>query len=140
MIVKSFVLRPASVGQIVEQCTPGVIAVVRPEKALEQLLREAAREMIVRRRSAAAQIAAVDAYFDSVCTDPEFAARKSEFIGYVQDYLHRGMIVNVQLPEVEDYLLAQCAVLCAQAVAAAGESGGAAASPKGDKPGIPAAS
>ena len=50
MLVKSFVLRRESFDAIVSQCVPGTIAVVRPEKALENLFRSVIHTMIEKKK------------------------------------------------------------------------------------------
>ncbi len=42
--------------------------------------------------------------------------KKEVFIEYVQDYLRKATSYFVPVASVEDYILAQCANLCAQAV------------------------
>lgn len=117
MIVKSLVLRPRNVSQIAGQCSRDVIAVVRPEKALESLLREAARKEIIDKQPATAEMKAVSDYFGAVSANPAFLRKKDEFVEYVHDYLQKGKLFGASLPAVEDYILAQCALLCAEAVA-----------------------
>ena len=117
MIVKSLVLRPANVSQVARQFGSDVIAVVRPEKALETLLREAARKEIIEKQPATAEMKSVGDYFAAVSTNESFLRKKDEFVEYVQDYLQKGKLFGAELQPVEDYILAQCASLCAEAVA-----------------------
>ena len=118
MIVKSFVLRSESFDAIVRQVAEGTIAVVRPEKALEKLFRELIRQMIVEKKPTADEAyTAVAAYLDKVSDNPDYQQRKDEFLEYVLDYLRKAMSVSVPVPAVEAYVMAQCAALCAEAVA-----------------------
>ncbi len=117
MIVKSFVLRQERIDAIVSQCVPGTIAVVRPEKALESLIRTVINEMIVRKQPAETEIYAVKAYLDAVSPNPAYQEKKNEFMAYVEDYLRKAMDYSVPISAVEDFILAKCAFLCAQAVA-----------------------
>lgn len=118
MIVKSFVLRSESFDAIVRQIAPDTIAVVRPEKALRKLFQELIRQMIVEKKPTADEAyAAVAAYLDKVSAQPRYQERKAEFLDYVLDYLHKAMSVSVPVADVEAYVLAQCAALCAEAVA-----------------------
>ena len=115
--VKSFVLRRDSFNAIVGQCVPGTIAVVRPEKALINLFRSLIHKMIVEKQPATAEINEVKAYLDAVSTNPVYTEKKEEFIAYVEDYLRKATSYSVPVVSVEDYILSQCANLCAQAVA-----------------------
>lgn len=117
MLLKSFVLRRESFNAIVSQCIPGTIAVVRPEKELVNLFQAVIYKMIVEKQSAEYEIADVKAYLNAVSDNKEYQQKKSEFIEYVQDYLHKATNYNVPVEAIEDYILAQCAYLCAQAVA-----------------------
>ena len=117
MKIKSFVLRRDSFKAIVSQCVPGTIAVVRPEKALENLFRKVIHMMIVEKQAGTAEVDEVKAYLDAVSDVPAYVQKKDEFVSYVQDYLRKAMSYSVPVASVEDYLLAQCAYLCAQAVA-----------------------
>ncbi|MCR4825157.1 MAG: ACT domain-containing protein [Bacteroidales bacterium] len=117
MFVKSFVLRLASFDAIVSQCVSGTIAVVRPEKALENLFRAVIRKRIVEKEDAAEELGEVKAYLDAVSDHPAYRQKKEEFLEYVQDYLHKAVGYAVPVASVEDYILAQSALLCAQAVA-----------------------
>jgi len=117
MLVKSFVLRRDSFKAIVGQCVPGTIAVVHPERELESLFRAVIQTMVVLKRPADAEIMAVKDYLDGVSDGALYQQKKEDFIEYVQDYLHQAICYSVPVPAVEDYILSQCANLCAQAVA-----------------------
>lgn len=117
MLVKSFVLRRESFNAIVSQCVPGTIAVVRPEKALENIFRSVIHTMIDKKQPAIAEINELKSYLDAVSTNPLYVQKKNEFVEYIQDYLRKAISYSVPVVSVEDYILAQCANLCAQAVA-----------------------
>lgn len=117
MFVKSFVLRRESFNAIVSQCISGTITVVRPEKALENIFRSVIHTMIDKKQSATAEINELKLYLDAVSTNPTYLQKKDEFIDYIQDYLRKAISYSVPVVSIEDYILAQCANLCAQAVA-----------------------
>ena len=117
MLVKSFVLRRESFNAIVNQCVSGTFAVVRPEKALENLFRSVIHTMIEKKQSAVAEIDELKSYLDAVSDNPAYLQKKNEFIEYIQDYLRKAISYSVPVASIEDYILAQCANLCAQAVA-----------------------
>lgn len=117
MLVKSFVLRRESFDAIVSQCVPGTIAVVRPEKALVNLFQAVICRMIEEKQSAEYEMADVKAYLNEVSDNAVYQQKKAEFIEYVEDYLRKATSYNVPVAAVEDYIIAQCANLCAQAVA-----------------------
>lgn len=119
MLVKSFVLRRESYISIVSQCNSGTIAVIRPEKALETLFRNLIHRTIEEKKSVNKEIEEICLYFDAVSEYPQFQQKKQVFIDYVQEYLHRAAGYKVNIEQIEDYVLAQAAVLCAQAVAIA---------------------
>lgn len=117
MLVKSFVLRRDTFNTIVSQCNPGTIAVVRPEKALVNLFRSVIHTMIVEKQAAVDEINEVKSYLNAVSNNQAYQQKKEEFIEYVQDYLRKATGYSVPVASVEDYILAQCTNLCAQAVA-----------------------
>lgn len=117
VLVKSFVLRRDSFNAIVSQCVPGTIAVVRPEKALINLFHSLIHKMIVEKQPATAELSEVKTYLDAVSDNPVYAKKKEDFIAYVEDYLRKATSYSVPVVSVEDYILSQCANLCAQAVA-----------------------
>lgn len=119
MQIKSFVLRRESFDAIVRQCEPGTIAVVRPEKALVRLFRSFIHKRLVEKDAATAEIREAEAYLDAVSDLPAYRQKKDEFIEYVQEYVSNAVGYAIPLASVEDYILAQCATLCAQAVALA---------------------
>lgn len=117
MLVKSFVLRRESFEAIVSQCVPGTIAVVRPQNTLVNLFRAVIHKMIVDKQSAEYEIKEVKAYLNTLSDNSEYQKKKELFIEYVQDYLQKATSYRVSIEAVEDYILAQCSILCAQAVA-----------------------
>lgn len=119
MLTKSFVLRRESYNSIVAQCTPGTIAVIRPEKALETLFRNLIHKVVEEKQPAYKEIKEVSSYFDAVTDNPQYQQKKQEFISYVEEYLNSAIGYKVNIEQIEDYVLAQSAVLCAQAVAIA---------------------
>lgn len=119
MLTKSFVLRRESYNSIVSQCTPGTIAVIRPEKALETLFRNLIHKVVREKQPAYKEIIEVSSYFDAVTDNPQYNQKKQEFISYVEEYLNSAIGYRVNIEQIEDYVLAQSAVLCAQAVAIA---------------------
>lgn len=117
MLVKSFVLRRESFDAIVSQCVPGTIAVVRPEKALVNLFQTVIYRMINEKQPAENELADVKAYLNEISDTAVYQQKKAEFIEYVEDYLRKATSYNVPVAAVENYIIAQCAYLCAQAVA-----------------------
>lgn len=117
MLVKSFVLRRESFDAIVNQCVRGTIAVVRPEKALIHLFQSVIYRMIEEKQSAEYELADIKAYLNDVSDNAVYQQKKTEFIEYVEDYLRKATSYNVPVAAVEDYIIAQCANLCTQAVA-----------------------
>ena len=119
MLVKSFVLRRESFSSIVSQCTPGTIAVIRPEKVLETLFYKLVQKEIEEKQPAFKEINEINAYFNAITDNPQYQQEKQEFITYVEEYLNNAASYRVNIEQIEDYVLAQSAVLCAQAVATA---------------------
>lgn len=117
MIVQSFVLRRENYEAIVRQCVHGTIAVVRPQNTLINLFCAVIRKIIVEKQPAEREFDDVKTYLDGVSNNAEYQQRKVEFLEYVEDYLRKATSYNVSVTAVEDYILAQCAKLCAQAVA-----------------------
>ena len=119
MLTKSFVLRRESYRSIVSQCTPGTIAVIRPEKALETLFRNLIHKVVEEKQPAYKEIKEISSYFDAVTDNPQYMQKKQEFIAYVEEYLNSAAGYKVNIEQIENYVLAQSAVLCAQSVAIA---------------------
>lgn len=117
MIVKSFVLRREIFNSIVAHCSSGTIAVVRPEKALEIIVRSYVKKVLVDKQLPHAGIKELTDYLDAVSENKQYIQKEQLFVEYVQDYLGRAVGFAVNTEQVENYLLAQCALLCAQAIA-----------------------
>lgn len=117
MLVKSFVLRKENFNAIVKQCVPGTIAIVRPEKLLENLFRTFIYKRIVEKDVANKEFLEVKSYLDSVSDNLMYQHKKDEFLVYVQDYVDKAIGYAVPVNSVEDFILAQCANLCSQVVA-----------------------
>ena len=116
MIVKSFVLKQSSIGQIAAQCGPGVVAVVRPQKKIESVFREAIRKTLVEKKQATEEIASIREYFRGMGEDAAYLAKVEETVDGIATYLREGMYVQTSPAAVEDFVLAKCARLCAEAV------------------------
>ncbi len=117
MIVKSFVLRREKISFIVDQCVAGSIAVVRPEKALVRLLRFFVNKVLVDKLSPYKASVEISSYLSAVSDNSQYQQKKQDFIEYIQEYLGRAAGIPINIEQVENYILAQCAFLCAQAVA-----------------------
>ena len=116
MIVKSFVLRRETFREITGLCSEGTVAVIRPEKKVENLFKEAVRRSLVEKRSAEAEFAAITDYFESLSTDAVYREKIAQTVHSVAGYLGEGMYVQATIPSVEDYVMVKCARLCAEAV------------------------
>lgn len=117
METKSFVLRRDNHASIVKLIGSDTIAVVRPEKYVENLFRELIHRTIVEKKSGKAELESVLEYFRSISSEAAYLEKVDEFEQMVKAYLSEGMFVYAPLRSVEDYLLARCARLCAEAVA-----------------------
>jgi aspartate kinase len=73
--------------------------------------------MIEEKQSADAEINELKSYLDAVSNNPAYQQKKNEFVEYIQDYLRKALSYPVPIASIGDYILAQCASLCAQAVA-----------------------
>lgn len=118
MIVKSFVLGRESVREIVSLCGKDVIAVVRPEKPLEKMFRDVIRKTVVEKKPAGEDFASIESYFNVLSSDAVYRKRVAETVGGLEMYLSQGMYIQTEIRAVEDYVLAKCARLCAEAVGA----------------------
>ena len=117
MLIKSFVFRQESYEAIVSQCLPGTIVVIRPEKVLVLLFRSYIEKAIIAKQPAYKELRDVSDYFDAITDNNEYQQKKKEFLQYAHEYICRAADYNVNPKQVEDYLLAQCSLLCANAVA-----------------------
>ena len=116
MIVKSFLLKQKYIGQVAAQCGPDVIAVIRPEKSVEALFREAIEVNLGQKKSADRQMEAIRAYFWDLSDNAGYRAKVDATLETVAGYLHEAMYVQTQPHAIEDYVLAKCARLCSEAV------------------------
>lgn len=116
MIVKSFLLRQDKIQSIAALCDVETIAVIRPEKRVEALFRDAIRKAIVEKKTAGEEITAIREYFKSVSCAPAFQEAVESTLSAVEYYLREGMYVQTSPHAIEDYVMAKCARLCAQAV------------------------
>ena len=116
MIVRSFYLKKRFIGQIAALCDADTIAVIRPEKAIEALFSEAIAITIDRKKSAAAQIDSIREYFYSLEEDQAYREKVDSTLDTVAGYLREAMYVQTERNAIEDYVMAKCARLCAEAV------------------------
>ncbi|MBR1570828.1 MAG: ACT domain-containing protein [Bacteroidales bacterium] len=116
MIVKSFLLKQDTIRQIAAQCGKGIVAVVRPEKQIENILREAIRKTILEKKSAAEEIEQVRSYFRALSDSPAYQEKAAQIIDSISAYLREGMYVMASKIAIQDYVMARCARLCAEAV------------------------
>ena len=118
MIVKSFVLKQQSVGIIASLIDSNTVAVVRPQRKIEALFREAIRKTLQEKKQANDELAQIQAYFLEMATDAAYQEAVQDTVEAVATYLREGMYVQTAPTAVEDYVMAKCARLCAQAVKA----------------------
>ena len=116
MIVKSFLLKQDTLQSISSLCGKDTIAVIRPEKQIENVLREAVRKTIREKKSAQEEIQQVRAYFQALSASEHFQEKASQIISSIEGYLREGMYVITSEISIQDYVLARCARLCAEAV------------------------
>ncbi len=116
MIVKSFLLKRETVDQIAALCDRETVAVVRPEKQIENIFREAVRKTIREKKSASEEIRQVRLYFESLSGSEAFREKATQIIDSISAYLKEGMYVMASQTAIQDYVLARCARLCAEAV------------------------
>lgn len=116
MIVKSFLLRQDVIQSIASLCDKETIAVIRPEKKIEALFREAIRKTIVEKKTAAEELKEIRAYFNAVSATPAFQETVESTLSAVDYYLREGMYIQTSPHAIEDYVMAKCTRLCAEAV------------------------
>lgn len=116
MIVKSFVLKQRSIAQIAALCDSSTIAVVRPGKKIEALFRDAVRKTVVEKKQAFDEIVAIREHFCAMATGDDYIKTVDETVDTVATYLHEAMYVQTSAYALEDYVLAKCSRLCAEAV------------------------
>lgn len=116
MIVKTFVLKPAYLEKIAQSCGEGTVAVIRPQRKIETLFRDAIRITLQEKKSAEEQIAAIRTYFLGMASDAAYRESVEKNVDAVSTYLREAMYVQTDAHAIEDYVMAKCARLCAQAV------------------------
>lgn len=116
MIVKAFVLKQHSIGKIAGLIGPGTIAVIRPQRTIEGMFREAIRKTIQEKKSALEDLEAIQQYFLSMSITPAYKELVERTVDTVSTYLREAMYVQTSATAIEDYVMAKCARLCAEAV------------------------
>ena len=116
MIVKSFVLKQRSIAQIATLCSADTIAVVRPGRKIEALFREAVHKTVVEKKQAFDEIVAIREHFCAMATGDEYLRKVDETVDTISTYLREAMYVQATAYAIEDYVLAKCSRLCAEAV------------------------
>ena len=116
MIVKSFVLKPRTISQIAALCTPDTLAVVRPGKKIEALFRDAVQKTVVDKQQAFEEMTAIREHFCTMATGDAYLQKVDETVDAVATYLREAMYVQTSATAIEDYVLAKCSRLCAEAV------------------------
>ena len=117
MIVRSFRLRQDNITKVESLCTEGCIAVIRPEKPVEALFKEAVKRTIIEKKTAAEEFHAINAYFAALSPDESFKEKSERMVADVSAYLSQAMYVLSDVAAVEDYVLAKCARALSEAVA-----------------------
>lgn len=116
MIVRSFYLKKQFASRIAALCTEDVIAVIRPEKAVESLFSEAISVTIDKKKNASAQMDAIKEYFYSLEEDPSYREKVDGILDTISGYLREAMYVQTERGAIQDYVMAKCARLCAEAI------------------------
>ena len=116
MIVRSFYLKKQFASRIAALCTEDVIAVIRPERAVESLFSEAISVTIDRKKNASAQMESIKEYFYSLEEDPAYREKVDTILETVSGYLREAMYVQTERVAIQDYVMAKCARLCAEAI------------------------
>ena len=116
MIVKAFVLKQRSIEKIARLCDQDTIAVIRPQKTIEALFRDAIRTTIQEKKSAKEQMTAIRAYFLAMAQDNTYTDSVESTVDAIDTYLREAMYVQTSKHAIEDYVMAKCARLCAEAV------------------------
>lgn len=117
--VKSFSLVKERVADYAALCDTETIAVVRPEKALESMLRELIHGTVGAKKPVGDAFEPLEAYFRALSADAAYQEKVTRQLGTLETYLSEGMSIQADLQAVEDYVLARSTRLCAEAVAAA---------------------
>ncbi len=116
MIVKSFLLKQDILPSVAALCGRDTVAVIRPEKQIENILREAVRKTIREKKSSREEMDRVRAYFQALSGSEAYQQKASQIVGSIEAYLREGMYVISSEDAIQDYVLARCARLCAEAV------------------------
>ncbi len=116
MVVKTFVLKQHSIERIAQECGEGVIAVIRPQKKIEAVFREAIRRTLQEKLSAHEQMEAIEAYFLALGQEDSYKTYVQQTVDAISTYLREAMYVQTSPTAIEDYVMAKCARLCAVAV------------------------
>ena len=116
MIVRSFYLKKNYISEIAALCDGNSIAVIRPEHAIEDLFSEAIGTTIDHKKSAQLQIKAIREYFYSLADSPAYLEKVDSILDTVAGYLREAMYVQTDRTAIEDYVMAKCSRLCAEAV------------------------
>ncbi len=116
MIVRSFYLKKQFASRIAALCTEDVIAVIRPERAVESLFSEAITVTIDKKKNASAQMDAIKEYFYSLEEDPSYREKVDGILDTISGYLREAMYVQTERGAIQDYVMAKCARLCAEAI------------------------
>lgn len=116
MIVRSFYLKKQFASRIAALCTEDVIAVIRPERAIESLFSEAISVTIDKKKNASAQMESIKEYFYSLEENPAYREKVDTILETVSGYLREAMYVQTERNAIQDYVMAKCARLCAEAI------------------------
>lgn len=116
MIVRSFYLKKQYADRIAALCDSDTIAVIRPERAIEALFSEAISLTIDHKKNAAAQMEAIKDYFYALEEAPSYREKVDKTLDTVSGYLREAMYVQTERNAIQDYVMAKCARLCAEAV------------------------
>ena len=116
MIVRSFYLKRQFAGRIAALCTKDVIAVIRPERAIEAMFSEAISVTIDRKKNASGEIESIREYFYSLEENPAYRQKTDTTLEAVSAYLREAMYVQTERNAIQDYVMAKCARLCAEAI------------------------
>lgn len=116
MIVKAFVLKQRSIKKIASLCGSDTIAVIRPQRTIEGMFREAIRKTIQEKKSAKENLEAIQKYFLDMSVKPAYTEMVEKTIDTISTYLREAMYVQTSSIAIEDYVMAKCARLCAEAV------------------------
>ena len=116
MIVRSFYLKKQYASQIAALCTPEVIAVIRPERAVEAMFSEAISVTIDQKKNASAHMESIREYYYSLEESPSYREKVDTILDTVSGYLREAMYVQTERSAIQDYVMAKCARLCAEAI------------------------